>query len=75
MIMAHFLTNDREVRHEWCPFKSQVDLFSLGRQELLRRVKEWPVEIYDVQAVIIAVQGELDSGPGTSILMECLAEL
>jgi hypothetical protein len=48
---------------------------AVNPQTLLHRVKEWPVEIYDIQAVIIAVQGELDSAPGTPILMECLAEL
>ncbi|TFK69442.1 vacuolar assembling protein VPS41 [Pluteus cervinus] len=55
------------------------------RQTLLTTVKEWPREIYDISAVIVAVQGELDkanassrytSGPSTNIiLMECLAEL
>lgn len=53
-------------------------------QALLQTVKEWPREIYDIAAVIIAVRAELDKTSSTSatildesstILMECLAEL
>jgi hypothetical protein len=55
-------------------------------QSLMRTIKEWPKSIYDIPAVIVAVQGELDrspssssskssSAPDTIILMECLAEL
>jgi hypothetical protein len=51
-------------------------------QALLQTVKEWPREIYDIAAVIIAVRAELDStsatistSEGPTILMECLAEL
>lgn len=52
---------------------------------LLQTIKTWPKGIYDISAVIVAVQSELDrapsssttkpTGPGTVILMECLAEL
>ncbi|EIW51779.1 vacuolar protein sorting-associated protein 41 [Trametes versicolor FP-101664 SS1] len=55
------------------------------RQALLQTIKTWPKGIYDISAVIVAVQSELDrapsssttkpTGPGTVILMECLAEL
>lgn len=45
------------------------------RQGLLERIKDWPTEIYDIQAVVIAVQGELDAVSSSPILMECLAEL
>ncbi|KAH9848839.1 vacuolar protein sorting-associated protein 41 [Lenzites betulinus] len=55
------------------------------RQALLQTIKTWPKSIYDVAAVIVAVQSELDrapsssttkpTGPDTVILMECLAEL
>ncbi|KAG2030660.1 hypothetical protein BDR03DRAFT_177621 [Suillus americanus] len=56
------------------------------RQSLMRTIKEWPKSIYDVSAVIVAVQAELDRSPSSSssrnlpapdavILMECLAEL
>ncbi|CAA7259453.1 unnamed protein product [Cyclocybe aegerita] len=65
MVLAHFLTHDR--------------------QTLLTTIREWPREIYDIAAVIVAVRAELDkttsisstisSNGGTSILMECLAEL
>ncbi|KAF5387652.1 hypothetical protein D9615_000773 [Tricholomella constricta] len=58
---------------------------SHDRQTLLETVKEWPREIYDIGAVIVAVRSELDkaastsstisSSPGTQVLMECLAEL
>ncbi|KAL0950416.1 hypothetical protein HGRIS_010371 [Hohenbuehelia grisea] len=55
------------------------------RAALLQTIKEWPKEIYDIGAVIVAVQAELDrsapkaaarsSTPQTMVLMECLAEL
>lgn len=56
------------------------------RQSLMRTIKEWPKSIYDISAVIVAVQAELDRSPSSSstrslpapdavILMECLAEL
>jgi len=55
------------------------------RQALLHTIQSWPKEIYDISAVIVAVQAELDrapssssmntSTPETAILMECLAEL
>ncbi|TFY77062.1 hypothetical protein EWM64_g6951 [Hericium alpestre] len=57
------------------------------RQALQRTIKEWPHEIYDISAVIVAIQSELDRSsssssmspsratPDTAILMECLAEL
>ncbi|EKM60081.1 uncharacterized protein PHACADRAFT_206282 [Phanerochaete carnosa HHB-10118-sp] len=60
---------------------------SHNRQMLLKTIKDWPVGIYDISAVIVAVQAELDSAPSTStspsspatsdtvLLMECLAEL
>lgn len=52
---------------------------------LQQTIKEWPKDIYDIAAVIVAVRSELDktastsktisSSPDTTILMECLAEL
>ncbi|KAG6917674.1 hypothetical protein DXG01_001649 [Tephrocybe rancida] len=55
------------------------------RQTLLQTVKEWPREIYNIDAVIVAVRSELDksastsstisSSPSSKLLMECLAEL
>ncbi|VDC00011.1 unnamed protein product, partial [Peniophora sp. CBMAI 1063] len=61
------------------------------RTQLQRTIREWPTEIYDVSAVIYAIQSELDRAPSSSrpvspssgssrsgaqtILMECLAEL
>jgi hypothetical protein len=55
------------------------------RQALFKTIKDWPKEIYDVPAVIVALQSELDCAPSpstivsmtpdTKILMECLAEL
>lgn len=57
-------------------------------QALLRRIKEWPKDLFDISAVIFAIQSELDrtssssstsptqrATPDTAILMECLAEL
>lgn len=58
---------------------------SMCIQTLLQTVKEWPKEIYDIAAVIVAVRSELDkaastsstisASPGSKVLMECLAEL
>ncbi|KAJ7149078.1 hypothetical protein C8R43DRAFT_925340 [Mycena crocata] len=58
---------------------------SHDRKSLLQTVKEWPKDIYDISAVIVAVHGELDRNASTSnlsastadsiVLMECLAEL
>ncbi|KAJ7446892.1 hypothetical protein B0H11DRAFT_2083691 [Mycena galericulata] len=58
---------------------------SHDRQLLLKTVKEWPKDIYDISAVIVAVRAELDRNASTPslassvsesvILMECLAEL
>ncbi|PAV21458.1 vacuolar assembling VPS41 [Pyrrhoderma noxium] len=49
------------------------------REALLRTVKDWPTNIYDVSAVIVATQSELDrtlSANGEAkVLMECLVEL
>ncbi|EMD40305.1 hypothetical protein CERSUDRAFT_121110 [Gelatoporia subvermispora B] len=55
------------------------------RHTLLQTIKTWPKGIYDISAVIIAIQAELDRAPSSSsmnsnspdtvILMECLAEL
>ncbi|KZV75346.1 vacuolar protein sorting-associated protein 41 [Peniophora sp. CONT] len=61
------------------------------RTQLQRTIREWPTDIYDVSAVIYAIQSELERAPSTStpvssrpvspsqssqtILMECLAEL
>ncbi|KAH8118877.1 vacuolar assembling protein VPS41 [Phellopilus nigrolimitatus] len=49
------------------------------REALLRTVKEWPNTIYDVGAVIVAIQSGLSqttpSSGDSKILMECLAEL
>jgi hypothetical protein len=51
-------------------------------------IKEWPSSIYDISAVIVAIQSELDRTPSSSssssaeplksdavLLMECLADL
>ena len=35
-------------------------------KQLQRTIKEWPTEIYDVPAVIYAIQSELDRAPSTS---------
>ncbi|OBZ70031.1 Vacuolar protein sorting-associated protein 41 [Grifola frondosa] len=55
------------------------------RHALLQTIKSWPKGIYDIAAVIVAIQSELDRSPSSSsmsattpdtvILMECLAEL
>lgn len=45
------------------------------REKLLKTIQTWPIEIYDSKAVVIAVQGELETSKASPILMECLAEL
>ncbi|KDQ63963.1 hypothetical protein JAAARDRAFT_27634 [Jaapia argillacea MUCL 33604] len=57
------------------------------RHALLQTIKDWPKGIYDISAVIVAIQSELDRSPSSSsstmraaapdsaLLMECLAEL
>ena len=54
---------------------------------LLKTIESWPAGIYDIPAVIVAVQAELERAPSSStspsspatpdtvLLMECLAEL
>jgi hypothetical protein len=54
-------------------------------ESLLKTIKAWPKDIYDIPSVIVALESELDKtpssskmasgGPDASILMECLAEL
>ncbi|KAH9994131.1 vacuolar assembling protein VPS41 [Russula compacta] len=50
---------------------------SNDRQALRQTIHDWPKDIYDISAVIVAIQSELDrcAAPDTIILMECLAEL
>lgn len=65
--------------------ESKPQQSDMAVQALLQTIKEWPREIYDIAAVIVAVHSELDktapsmakisSTPSSSILMECLAEL
>ncbi|KAF5330256.1 hypothetical protein D9758_014441 [Tetrapyrgos nigripes] len=70
-------------------YEMMVGYFLVGdRKTLLQVIKEWPRDIYDIGAVIVAVQAELEKvdkdkslavGTGLSedaqVLMECLAEL
>ena len=56
-----------------------------NREALLKMIKTWPKDIYDIPSVIVALESELhkepssskvaSNGPDTTILMECLAEL
>lgn len=61
-----------------------ANLLLILAQALLRMIKEWPTDIYDLSAIIFAVQAELSRSASSSsgimtsesvILMECLAEL
>lgn len=88
MILAHYLANDRQV-YSWSLVSVDVPAHNaIPIQALLRRIKEWPKDLFDISAVIFAIQSELDrtssssstsptqrATPDTAILMECLAEL
>ncbi|KAG8985538.1 Vacuolar protein sorting-associated protein 41, partial [Tulasnella sp. 427] len=52
-----------------------VHFLEHDQQALLTTIKEWPSDIYDLSAAIVAVKAKLDRSPGVPILMECLAEL
>ncbi|KAG8920361.1 Vacuolar protein sorting-associated protein 41, partial [Tulasnella sp. 408] len=52
-----------------------VHFLEHDQKALLTTIKEWPSDIYDLSAAIVAVQAKLDRSPGVPILMECLAEL
>ncbi|WWC91761.1 uncharacterized protein L201_006708 [Kwoniella dendrophila CBS 6074] len=45
------------------------------RCALLKTITSWPTDIYDMNTVMGAVQGELEATKDDSILLECLAEL
>ncbi|ORY90935.1 hypothetical protein BCR35DRAFT_275010 [Leucosporidium creatinivorum] len=42
---------------------------------LLRTIKAWPHDIYDVAAVILAIEGQIERKPNSTVLMESVAEL
>lgn len=44
-------------------------------QALVRIIKEWPPEIYNISSVINAVEGAIAESPRDKTLMECMAEL
>ena len=44
-------------------------------QALLRTIKSWPHDIYDVGAVILAIQDQIERKPDSTILLESVAEL
>lgn len=81
MILAHLLTHDRKVSLNHLICLSLIQ----SLQALLQTIKDWPKEIYDLPAVLVAIHAELDripassskppSTPDSALLMECLAEL
>ncbi|GAA6038514.1 hypothetical protein JCM8097_004607 [Rhodosporidiobolus ruineniae] len=42
---------------------------------LLRTVKAWPTEIYDVGAVILAIKDQLERAPNSKVLLQAICEL
>jgi hypothetical protein len=44
-------------------------------QALLRTITSWPSEIYDMNAIMGAVQGELEATKDDPVLLECMGEL
>lgn len=67
MVLGHLLVNDKTVSWKLvAPANSQA---------LLETVTTWPIEIYDSNAVISAVQSELDATKNDPILLEVMAEL
>ncbi|OCF77367.1 vacuolar protein sorting 41 [Kwoniella mangroviensis CBS 8886] len=47
----------------------------LTLQALLKTITSWPTDIYDMNTVMGAVQGELEATKDDPVLLECLAEL
>ncbi|WVR07632.1 hypothetical protein IAU60_004674 [Kwoniella sp. DSM 27419] len=45
------------------------------RQTLLKTITTWPIDVYDFNTVLSAVQGELQASKDDPILLECLGEL
>ncbi len=86
MVLAHFLVPRPQCKNL---FHHTFGISKHVLQALLHTIKEWPREIYDISAVIVAVRAELDKTASTSstisassgssnpstLLMECLAEL
>ncbi|GAA5924717.1 Vps41p [Sporobolomyces koalae] len=42
---------------------------------LYRTINTWPIEIYDVGAVILAITDQLERTPKAQVLMQCIADL
>lgn len=74
MILAHFLRHDRDVSP--IIFLTDTDdcLHSI-HQALLRTIRSWPHDIYDIGAVILAIQGQIDRQSDSAVLIEAIAEL
>ncbi|GFZ48801.1 hypothetical protein JCM24511_06550 [Saitozyma sp. JCM 24511] len=45
------------------------------KDALLRTITSWPSDIYDMNAIMGAVQGELDATKDDPVLLECMGEL
>lgn len=44
-------------------------------QALLKTIREWPSDLYNIQAIIKLVQDKLRADPNNTVLMDALAEL
>lgn len=84
MLLGYFLNNDKEVSISILSIFAEL-VSNTCSQALLRTIRDWPKSIYDIPAVIVAIQSELERIPMSSslktsssdaiLLMECLAEL
>lgn len=75
MILSHFLRHDNDVRSLFVTSRACNLTLWIFSQALLRTIRAWPHDIYDVAAVILAIQGQIERKPNSKVLMESVAEL
>jgi len=42
---------------------------------MVRTLRSWPGQVYDVATIMGNIQGELESSPRDPLLLECMGEL
>lgn len=71
------LSSPRQRRASFLPPSSRKERLTIRilLQALLRTIRAWPHDIYDVAAVILAIQDQIERKPNSKVLMESVAEL